>query len=189
MASSSSVSNRSAYRSAKQVRRRCDCDEPVGRWTSWKPKNPGRRFLVCPNYKVSVFESLNVRFLSSWKPKNLISVKCKVFIFKSLKFPLNTIQFLHYAKCHPMHDKEKDCKFFEWIDPPLPNNWYKQMIYDFHNQGIYGVNDEEFEDFMNEDVEEVVQQIPLQVEGGMVVKGWKISCLVGLIAIIWLMFM
>nr|KAJ0197147.1 hypothetical protein LSAT_V11C700353900 [Lactuca sativa] len=86
-------------------------------------------------------------------------------------------------------DKEKDCKFFEWIDPPLPNNGYKQMIYDFHNQGIHGVNDEEFEDFMEEDVEEVVQQIPLQVEGGIVVEGWKIWCLVGLIAIVWLMFM
>ncbi|CAI9291668.1 unnamed protein product [Lactuca saligna] len=108
MASSSAVSNSSAYRSTRQVRRRCDCDELVGRWTSWKLKNPGRRFLGCPNYKVNVFESLNVRFLSSWKPKNLISVRCE--------------------------DKEKDCKFFEWIDPPLPNNWYKQMIYDFHNQ-------------------------------------------------------
>ncbi|CAH1452358.1 unnamed protein product [Lactuca virosa] len=115
MASSSSVSNSSAYRSARQVQRRCDCDEPVGRWTSWKPENPGRRFLGCPNYKMSVFESLN--------------------------------------------DMEKDCKFFEWIDPPLPNNWYKQMIYDFHNHGIHGVNDEEFEDFMDEDVEEVVQVI------------------------------
>nr|KAJ0215029.1 hypothetical protein LSAT_V11C300112170 [Lactuca sativa] len=114
MASSSSVSNSSAYRSARQVRRRRDCDEPVGRWTSWKPKNPRRRFLGCPSYK---------------------------------------------------------------------------MIYDFHNQGIHGVNGEEFEDFMDEDVEEVVQQIPLQVEGGMVVKGWKIWCLVGLIAIVWLMFM
>nr|KAJ0184532.1 hypothetical protein LSAT_V11C900502280 [Lactuca sativa] len=137
MASSSSVSNSSAYRSARQVRRRCNCDEPVGRWTSWKPKNPGRRFVGCPNYK----------------------------------------------------DKEKDCKFFEWIDPPLPNNWYKQMIYDFHNQGIHGVNDEGFEDFMGEDVEGVVQQIPLQVEGVMVLKGWKIWCLVGLIAIIWVMVM
>nr|KAJ0198680.1 hypothetical protein LSAT_V11C600324610 [Lactuca sativa] len=137
MVSSSSVSNSSAYRSARQVRRRCDCDEPVGRWTSWKPKNPGRRFVGCPNYK----------------------------------------------------DKEKDCKFFEWIDPPLPNNWYKQMIYDFHNQGIHGVNDEGFEDFMGEDVEGVVQQIPLQVEGVMVLKGWKIWCLVGLIAIIWVMVM
>ncbi|CAI9273355.1 unnamed protein product [Lactuca saligna] len=86
-----------------------------------------------------------------------------------------------------MQDKEKDCKFFEWIDPPLPNNWYKQMLYDFHNQGIHGFNDEEFEDFMDEDVEEVVQQIPLQVEGGIVVKGWKIWCLVSLIAIVWLM--
>ncbi|CAI9260858.1 unnamed protein product [Lactuca saligna] len=156
MASSSSVSNSSAYRSARQVRRRCDCDELVGRWSSWKPKNPGRRFVGCPNYKVSIFESL--------------SASCT-------------------AKCRPMQDKEKDCKFFEWIDPPLPNNWYKQMIYDFHNQGIHGVNDEGFEDFMGEDVEGVVQQIPLQVEGVMVLKGWKIWCLVGLIAIIWVMVM
>ncbi|CAH1423221.1 unnamed protein product [Lactuca virosa] len=137
MASSSSFSNSSAYRSARQVRRRCDCDEPVSMWNSWKPKNPRRRFLGFPNYK----------------------------------------------------DKEKDCKFFEWIDPPLPNNWYKQMIYDFHNQGIHGVNVEEFEDFMDEDVEEVVQQIPLQVEGGMVVRGCKIWCFVGLIAIVWVMVM
>nr|KAJ0189030.1 hypothetical protein LSAT_V11C800402540 [Lactuca sativa] len=52
---------------------------------------------------------------------------------------------------------------------------------------ITRVGDEEFEDFMDEAMEEVVQQIPMQVKGGIAVRGWKIWCLVGLIAIVWVM--
>nr|KAJ0197556.1 hypothetical protein LSAT_V11C700375950 [Lactuca sativa] len=52
MAFSSTISNNSANRSSKQGRIRCDCDDPISRWTSRKPKNPGRRFIGCPDFKI-----------------------------------------------------------------------------------------------------------------------------------------
>ncbi|CAH1432691.1 unnamed protein product [Lactuca virosa] len=71
MASSSSVGSWSNIRSRRQaLRATCFCEDPVGKWTSWRPTNPGRRFIGCPNFR----------------------------------------------------DEEKDCKYFAWVDPPLPNN-------------------------------------------------------------------
>ncbi|KAL4579333.1 hypothetical protein LXL04_015475 [Taraxacum kok-saghyz] len=48
------------------------CGDPVEKWTSWRPSNPGRRFIGCPNYR----------------------------------------------------DPSRDCKFFDWVDPKLTNQWY-----------------------------------------------------------------
>ncbi|KAL4557828.1 hypothetical protein LXL04_036022 [Taraxacum kok-saghyz] len=42
--SSSSVGSRS-------LRERCRCNDRVGHWTGWRPDNPGRRFIGCPNYR------------------------------------------------------------------------------------------------------------------------------------------
>ncbi|KAL4570649.1 hypothetical protein LXL04_026308 [Taraxacum kok-saghyz] len=53
MASSSSTGsfNRGAR---KGVRRTCDCGDLVGMWTAWTARNPGRRFVGCPNYKRAI---------------------------------------------------------------------------------------------------------------------------------------
>lgn len=84
MASSSSVGSMGTNGSRRQVvRDRCYCDIPVGKWISWTPANPGRRFVGCANYR----------------------------------------------------DEEKDCRYFAWVDPPLPNKWYRDLIVDFHNDG------------------------------------------------------
>lgn len=68
------------------VRTKCHCGDDFGMWTSWTPRNPGRRFVGCRNFK----------------------------------------------------DKTKDCKYFAWIDPPLPNNWYRGQMMVGHNLGIGG---------------------------------------------------
>ncbi|CAI9259314.1 unnamed protein product [Lactuca saligna] len=69
MSSSSSIGSKVMRRFNPPQRTHCDCGDLVGRWTSWKTRNPGRRFIGCPNYR----------------------------------------------------DSSKDCKFFDWVDPPLPN--------------------------------------------------------------------
>ena len=53
MASSvSSVSG--GGRSRRQgIRSRCGCGDLVGKWTGWRSTNPGRRFVGCPNFRVS----------------------------------------------------------------------------------------------------------------------------------------
>nr|KAJ0220735.1 hypothetical protein LSAT_V11C200065260 [Lactuca sativa] len=85
MASSSLVGSRSNIRSLRQALRATRfCEDHVGKWTSRRPTNSGRRFIGCPNFR----------------------------------------------------DEEKDCKYFAWVDPPLPKNWYRNMLIDFHNNGI-----------------------------------------------------
>ena len=37
----------------------CKCGDESGKWISWTEKNPGRRFLGCPNYKVNRFFAFN----------------------------------------------------------------------------------------------------------------------------------
>ncbi|KAL4567187.1 hypothetical protein LXL04_022762, partial [Taraxacum kok-saghyz] len=64
-------------------RTHCDCGDPVGKWTSWRPSNPRRRFIGCPNYR----------------------------------------------------DPNRDCKFFDWVDPKLTNQWYKDLILELHSEG------------------------------------------------------
>nr|KAJ0215196.1 hypothetical protein LSAT_V11C300115810 [Lactuca sativa] len=101
MASSSSVGSRSNIRSRRQaLRATCFCEDPVGKWTSWRPTNRGRRFIGCPNF---------------W-------------------------------------DEEKDCKYFAWVDPPLPNNWYRNLLMEFHNNDIQ-VHNEFAEEFVEEAVD------------------------------------
>ncbi|KAL4554543.1 hypothetical protein LXL04_039375 [Taraxacum kok-saghyz] len=84
MSSSSSVGSRGLRRVNGQPQRtHCDCGDPVGKWTSWRPSNPGRRFIGCPNYK----------------------------------------------------DPNRDCNFFDWVDPKLTNQWYKDLILQLHSEG------------------------------------------------------
>ncbi|CAH1452711.1 unnamed protein product [Lactuca virosa] len=96
-------------------------EDPVGKWTSWRPTNPGRRFIGCPNFR----------------------------------------------------DEEKDCKYFAWFDPPLPNNWYRNLLMEFHNNHIQ-VHNEFAEEFVEEAVDfhnNGIQEVPVQGEG----EKWKIG--------------
>ncbi|KAL4579383.1 hypothetical protein LXL04_015526 [Taraxacum kok-saghyz] len=45
--------------------------------------------------------------------------------------------------------KDKDCNYFDWVDPQLPNQWYKNMLLEFHSRGIQAFN-EEFEDYVEQ---------------------------------------
>ncbi|PWA76668.1 GRF zinc finger protein [Artemisia annua] len=42
----------------------CECGDESGKWISWTQKNPGRRFLGCPNYKASK----HCEFFHWWDP-------------------------------------------------------------------------------------------------------------------------
>lgn len=75
-----------------------------------------------------------------------------------------------------MHDPEMDCKYFAWVDPALPNQWYKDMLFDFYHHGN-GLKYNGFEDFMEEYVEEhvaevvgelVAQGVPMARQDGLV---------------------
>ncbi|CAI9274458.1 unnamed protein product [Lactuca saligna] len=122
MASSSSVGSRSNIRSRRQaLRATCFCEDPVGKWTSWRPTNPDKRFIGCPNFR----------------------------------------------------DEEKDCKYFAWVDPPLPNNWYRNLLMEFHNNDIQ-VHNEFAEEFVEEAVDfhnNGIQEVPVQGEG----EKWEIG--------------
>ncbi|CAI9261264.1 unnamed protein product [Lactuca saligna] len=114
MSSSSSIGSKVMRRFNPPQRTHCDCGDLVGRWTSWKTRNPGRRFIGCPNYR----------------------------------------------------DSSKDCKFFDWVDPPLPNQWYKDLLLQLHN-GWNG-------DVVEQMEEAVVEVVPAQVQGaGGVVPRWS----------------
>lgn len=139
MASSSSVGSRNCTRSRRRpLRAKCDCEDVVGKWTSWSAKNPGRRFIGCPNFR----------------------------------------------------NADKDCKYFDWVDPPVPNQWYRDMLLEFHNHG-YLANQDGFEDFVEEAMEEgvpvAVEAVPVPVEDGVVAGNWKIGFWVCCIIIGWLL--
>ncbi|CAI9286855.1 unnamed protein product [Lactuca saligna] len=52
MPSLSSIGSRgSNQREMNHLRRTFYYGDPVGRWTSWTPLNPRRRFIGCPNYQ------------------------------------------------------------------------------------------------------------------------------------------
>ncbi|CAI9277975.1 unnamed protein product [Lactuca saligna] len=54
-------------------------------------------------------------------------------------------------------DSSKDCKLFDWVDPPLPNQWYKDLLLQFHN-GWNG-------DVVEQMEKAVVEVVPAQVQG------------------------
>ncbi|CAH1440045.1 unnamed protein product [Lactuca virosa] len=49
-----------------------------------------------------------------------------------------------FIGCPNYQDVLKDCKFSHWVDPPLPNQWYANLLLEFHNNvnlennGIFG---------------------------------------------------
>nr|KAJ0190133.1 hypothetical protein LSAT_V11C800430670 [Lactuca sativa] len=63
-------------------------------------------------------------------------------------------------------DSSKDCKFFDWVDPPLLNQWYKELLLQMHN----GWNED-----VVEQMEEAVLEVVLAKEQGVggVVPGWS----------------
>ncbi|CAH1443375.1 unnamed protein product [Lactuca virosa] len=71
-----------------------------------------------------------------------------------------------FIGCPNYRDSSKDCKFFDWVDPPLPNQWYKGLLLQLHN-GWNG-------DVVEQMEEAVVEVVPAQVQGvGGVVPGWS----------------
>ncbi|CAI9285651.1 unnamed protein product [Lactuca saligna] len=88
-----------------------------------------------------------------------------------------------FISCPNYQDALKACKFFQWVDPPLPNQWYANLLLEFHNNvnlennaifGDYGQQQVEgnfFEDIVeqpvaNQPVEGVVIQVHNGEEGG-----------------------
>ncbi|KAL4583977.1 hypothetical protein LXL04_008565 [Taraxacum kok-saghyz] len=52
---------------------------------------------------------------------------------------------------------DKDCTYFAWVDPKLPNQWYKDLLMEFHSNG-FGFNDG-FEEFVEHRGQHVVGAI------------------------------
>ncbi|KAL4590330.1 hypothetical protein LXL04_003258 [Taraxacum kok-saghyz] len=108
MSSSSNGSRIGGRARERRVGSRATCyiEDPAGKWTSWSTKNPGRRFIDCPNFR----------------------------------------------------DKDKDCKYFDWVDPPLPSQWYKDMLLEFH----FPDNQPFSEDYMEQPSVEAEVCVPVQ---------------------------
>ncbi|CAI9290431.1 unnamed protein product [Lactuca saligna] len=68
-----------------------------------------------------------------------------------------------FIGCPNFWDEEKDCKYFSWVNPPLPNNWYRNMLMNFQNNGIQVDNEfvEDAVDFHKNSI----QEVPVQGEG------------------------
>ncbi|KAL4562367.1 hypothetical protein LXL04_034569 [Taraxacum kok-saghyz] len=59
-----------------------------------------------------------------------------------------------FIGCPNYRDAEKDCNYFAWIDPELSNQWYKDLLMEFHNN-VYGVSGG-FEEFVEQPGQHVV---------------------------------
>ncbi|KAL4558155.1 hypothetical protein LXL04_036352 [Taraxacum kok-saghyz] len=46
-----------------------------------------------------------------------------------------------FVGCPNVRDESKDCKYFHWVDPPLPNDWYINLLTEFHHNGNVEVGD------------------------------------------------
>ncbi|KAL4559784.1 hypothetical protein LXL04_031930 [Taraxacum kok-saghyz] len=138
MSSSSNGSRIGGHARARRVglRTTCYCEDPVGKWTSWSIKNPGRRFIGCPNFR----------------------------------------------------DKDKDCKYFDWIDPPLPCQWYKDMFLEFHYHGNQPFN-EDFEEYVEQPPVEANVCVPVQGKCDIFYGNWKLFICVCMVVSVWLIFM
>ena len=60
-----------------------------------------------------------------------------------------------------VQDKDKDCKYFDWVDPPLPSQWYKDMLLEFHSPNNQPFN-EDFEDYVEQPSVEAEVCVPVQ---------------------------
>ncbi|KAL4560942.1 hypothetical protein LXL04_033099 [Taraxacum kok-saghyz] len=38
-----------------------------------------------------------------------------------------------FVGCPNYKDENQDCGYFDWIDPQLPNNWYREQLLALHN--------------------------------------------------------
>ncbi|CAI9299532.1 unnamed protein product [Lactuca saligna] len=138
------MSSSSSSSSMNRLRKRCYCGDPVGRWTSWTPLNPGRRFIGCPNYQNGL----------------------------------------------------KDCKYFRWVDPPLPSQWYADLLLVLHNNvnlenhrifGEFG-QEQPAGNFFGDVVEQPMTQQPIAqqaMEGGR----WKSLLYVSVVSFVFLFVM
>ncbi|KAL4578541.1 hypothetical protein LXL04_014665 [Taraxacum kok-saghyz] len=139
MSSSSSSQGSKANLRQRQRRTRCDCGDYVGKWTAWSEKNPGRRFIGCPNYQIC---------------NKIIETENRIW---------------------DQNDVHRNCGFFDWVDPALPNQWYIDLIHELHNN-VGGMNQEEP---MEEAIEEVGMQQGGEIDqyNGIASGRWLISFL------------
>ncbi|CAI9268447.1 unnamed protein product [Lactuca saligna] len=78
----------------------------------------------------------------------------------------NVVFFICWKQGCAKVDSSKDCKFFDWVDPPLSNQWYKDLLLQLHN-GWNG-------DVVEQMEEAIVEVVPAQVQGaGGVVPRWS----------------
>ena len=77
-----------------------------------------------------------------------------------------------FIGCPNYQDVLKDCKLFHWVDPPLPNQWYANLLLEFHNNvnlennavfGDYGQQQVEGS-FFEDIVEQPMEQPPVQIQ-------------------------
>ena len=54
-----------------------------------------------------------------------------------------------------MQDVERNCHYFDWVDPELPSQWYKDLLLDLHNNRDVGFNDG-FEEFVEVPAQQVL---------------------------------
>ncbi|KAL4570366.1 hypothetical protein LXL04_026018 [Taraxacum kok-saghyz] len=62
-----------------------------------------------------------------------------------------------FIECPNYQDVHRNCGFFDWVDPALPNQWYIDLIHELHNNGG-GMNQEE-------PMEEAIEGVGMQ-QGG-----------------------
>ncbi|KAL4587070.1 hypothetical protein LXL04_011720 [Taraxacum kok-saghyz] len=94
-----------------------------------------------------------------------------------------------FIGCPNFRDVDKNCEYFAWVDPELPNQWYKDLLMDFHNNDYVGNGG--FEEFVEHPgshvVAAAVQGQAKLGEGGFEGGKWKIGFWVCVIIIVWLL--
>ncbi|KAL4557104.1 hypothetical protein LXL04_035274 [Taraxacum kok-saghyz] len=93
-----------------------------------------------------------------------------------------------FVGCPNFQDREKDCDYFDWVDPLFPNQWYKDLILQVHNHNNGGgIDNEHFGDFVEQAPETVgMQQGCAAVEGDVF---WKKICFGFLVLMVFYFYM
>ncbi|KAL4591477.1 hypothetical protein LXL04_004445 [Taraxacum kok-saghyz] len=46
-----------------------------------------------------------------------------------------------FVGCPSFQDERRDCRYFHWVDSPLPNDWYINLLTYFHHNGNVELGD------------------------------------------------
>ncbi|KAL7603975.1 hypothetical protein Lser_V15G20427 [Lactuca serriola] len=111
-----------------------------------------------------------------------------------------------FIGCPNYQDALKDCKFFQWVDPPLPNQWYANLLLEFQNNvnlenntifGDYGqqVEGNFFEDIVEQPVaqplvaNQPMEGVAIQVQNGEEGGKWKSFFYVFMVSFVFVLVM